>query len=182
MKQSPNYGHTPDKTKELILFIADFLKNQPTYGATLLNKALYFIDNLAYIKLGKPVSTLEYVKQRYGPTPKPSQFLAIKSEMINDGELEEKKSDWFGKVQIKCFGTREADITVFEKEEIVLINKVLDTLSGYNASAISNFSHGLMAWSLASMMEDLPLNTSLLSSKPPTEKSIQWAREKIAQL
>jgi len=32
------------KTTELVIYIADQLKDNPNYGATLLNKALYYTD------------------------------------------------------------------------------------------------------------------------------------------
>lgn len=173
------YGYPCDKTKELILYVAEFLADKPGYGATLLNKALYFIDNISYINTGKPISNLDYIKQEFGPTPKPSQFLKIKQEMLLDKELEEKKFDAFGRVQKKCFALRSPNLDVFDKNEIVIMDKVLNQLTEHNATSISNISHKVMAWEVASMMEDLPLNTYLLSSKSPTEEDVQWATEKI---
>ena len=175
-------GHNNDKTVELILYVASSLADQPAYGATLLNKALYFIDNIYYLKSGQPVSNLSYIKQDFGPTPKPSQFLAIKNAMIANNDLEEKKFDFFGKVQKKCFALRKPNVEVFEKEEIVLMDQVLNALSQHNATSISHLSHKVMAWELANKMEDLPLNTYFLTSTAPTDADLNWAKEKIASL
>ncbi len=167
------------KTKELFIYIAERLKDEPSYGATLLNKAFYFIDNLSYLNFKKPVSGLKYVKQDFGPTPKPSDFFSLRDELVDNEELEVMRSDFFGRVQTKYIPKRSVNTELFTKDEILLIDQVLAKLSGYNATGISNYSHTFLAWKLASNMEELPFYSFILTSKTPDESDILWAKNKI---
>ena len=58
-----------NKTEQLILYIANKLKDKPSYGSILLNKALYYIDNYHFLLYGNPISDFKYIKQRMGPIP-----------------------------------------------------------------------------------------------------------------
>ncbi|HEY5749663.1 MAG TPA: type II toxin-antitoxin system antitoxin SocA domain-containing protein [Chryseolinea sp.] len=85
-------GSTSPKTKELILYVAKRLDSKHNYGVTLLYKTLYFIDNISYLKRGKAISEFTYVKQAFGPTPEPRQFLSLRDVMVGSGEIEIKKA------------------------------------------------------------------------------------------
>lgn len=167
------------KTRELLLYVADRLKDVPNYGATLLNKVLYFIDHTNYLVNKRPISNLNYVKQDFGPTPMPSQFLPLKKSLIDSDEMAEIKSDFFGLVQKKCLPKRKANIDHFDKDEIILIDRVIAVVATHNASSISEISHRFLAWKLAENMEELPLHTFLLTSKAPSENDIAWAKSEI---
>lgn len=182
IKASTTLPENLDKTKELFVYVANRLKDKPTYGATMLNKALYFIDNLSYMKTGKPISGFKYVKQDFGPTPNPQHFLPIKESLIENKEIEEIKSDFFGRLQKKCIPLREPDIDKFSKEEIYLMDNLLAGIANHNATSISEFSHTFMAWELASNMDELPFFTFLLTSKLPSENDVNWATGKIKEI
>lgn len=167
------------KTRELLLYVADRLKDVPNYGATLLNKALYFIDHTNYLVKKESVSNFNYVKQDFGPTPIPSQFLPLKKSLIENDEMTEIKSDFFGLVQKKCLPKRKPNTDVFDKDEIILIDRVISVIASHNASSISEMSHRFLAWKLAENMEELPLHTFLLTSKAPTEGDVAWAKSEI---
>lgn len=173
---------TDPRTVELVLYVAEKLNNQPTYGATLLNKALYLIDNIAYLKLEHPISKLNYIKQDRGATPMPSQFLSLRDELIKENYLKEVKADFFGFVQKKYVPLRQANVNVFEKEEIVLIDQVLEMLATHNASTVSNLSHKHVSWQVSENMEELPFYSFLLTSRPPNELDLKWAQEEIRKL
>lgn len=175
-----NPAQVSQKTKELVIYIAEKLKDNPNYGAVLLNKALYYIDNVCYLKEYKTVSDFKYIRQQNGPTPKPNQFLALKQGLIDSGEMEEVKVDFFGKIQKRCVAKREADVSFFDENELVLIEQVLNNLADHNATSISNVTHGLMAWDFAGDKEELPFYTFMLSSAPPKESDIVWAKSQIA--
>ena len=170
---------TNAKTRELLLYVADRLKDLPNYGATLLNKVLYFIDHTNYLVKGHPISNLGYVKQDFGPTPKPSQFLPLKKSLIDNDEMTEIRSDFFGLVQKKCLPKRKPNTDVFDKDEIILIDQVITVVATHNASSISEISHRFLAWKLAENMEELPFYTFLLTSKVPTENDLSWAKSEI---
>lgn len=171
-----------EKTRELILYVTEKLKDEPTYGATLLNKALYFIDNISYLNSGKPISELRYIKQEHGPTPRPKDFLPLREDMVAEGELREEKMDFFGRVQKKYIPQRTSNTEFFSKEEVMLIDNVLSKICKANATDISEFTHTFLAWQLAEHMEELPYFTFLLTSTEPAPADIEWANTQIASL
>ena len=55
--------------RELILFIADRCEDEPTFGATKLNKILFYADFLSYALYGEPIAGVTYRKLERGPVP-----------------------------------------------------------------------------------------------------------------
>jgi hypothetical protein len=172
-------GNKNLKSKELILYISSRLKDKHNYGSTLLNKSLYFIDSMSYLKKGMPISHFEYIKQKFGPTPKPAQFLQIKDELITKKEMDVVDVNYFGREQKKFRALREPDMSVFSSDEINIINSVLDSICDTNAVDISEYSHKFIAWQFASEKESLPYYTFLLSNKEPEPQDHEWAKRSM---
>jgi hypothetical protein len=167
------------RTTELIIYISDKLKNKSNYGSTLLSKALCFIDAMSYLKTGKPISNLTYIKQEFGPTPEPSKYLSIRDHLTKTEELEKVETFYFGKKQTKFIAAREANIRVFDTDEIVLIDDVLESICELNAATISDFTHQFISWIFANHKEELPFYTFLLSKTEPEKKDYTWANQAI---
>jgi len=169
------------KTKELVLYIANRLSSKNNYGLTLLNKSLYFIDSICYLKRGKGISNFTYVKQAFGPTPEPRQFLSLRDTMVASGDIEVTESEFFGRLQKRFVAKREPNVDVFTVEEIVIIDDVLSNIEDFNGAQISEMSHQFPAWKAAADREELPYFTFLLSSKTPSDSDIEWAKAAIAE-
>ena len=167
------------KTIELVVYIASKLNDKPNYGSTLLGKALYFIDSVNYLKTGKPITELTYIKQEKGPTPNPNKFLSIRDALVANGDLEKIEMDYFGRTQQKFIAKREPNINVFTKEEIFLIDGVLESICDHNATEISELSHLFLAWNIAENKEELPFHSFLLDIEDPTDKDLEWANKEI---
>jgi hypothetical protein len=167
------------KTVELIIYISSRLKDKLNYGSTLLGKSLYLIDSMSYLKTGKPLTDLTYIKQERGPTPEPSKFLSIRDSLIANGDLAKINADYFGRMQVKFIAKREPKIDVFEKDEIVLINDVIESISDRNASEISDYTHQFIAWIFSNHKEELPFYTFLLTHSEPELKDYKWANRSI---
>lgn len=167
------------KTTELIIYIANRLKDKPNYGSTLLGKSLCLIDSMSYLKKGAPISDLTYIKQERGPTPDPAKFLSIRDSLVEKNELEKVNTVYFGRNQIRFIAKREPDVKVFEKEEIVLINDVIESISDHNATEISDYTHTFISWIFAQHKEELPFYAFLLTHTEPDSKDYQWAKKSI---
>lgn len=163
------------KTKELIIYIASKLSSHDNYGGTVLNKALYFVDNISYLKTASPVSKLTYIKQDFGPTPEPSLFLSLREELINAGEAEMVEVEYFGRIQKKLMPKRNADLTHFTAVEVELVDSIVLMLKDWNGTQASEISHQFPAWQAAKNKESLPYFTFLLSSKEPSPSDVEWA-------
>lgn len=168
------------KNEELLLYVTSKLKDCPNFGSVLLNKVLYYIDNIHYLKHGTPVSSFSYIKQELGPTPDPHVFLLVREKMIKEGKLCVENVEKYGKIQKRLVAMKNPRIEMFSPSEIELIDMVIGDCRDFTASQISNFSHREMAWKLATLFEELPLFTYLLTQSEITEDDITWGRDKIS--
>jgi len=166
-----------EKTTELILYVADQLKDNPNYGAIQLNKSLYYIDMMQYLTSGTTITDLQYVHQKNGPTPEPGRFMKLLQLLEEGGGIETIQVPFFNYKQKKILPKRPPNIAVFEKEEIVLINDVLKKMGDMSAKEASDLTHTLLAWKLSKNMEPLPNFTFLLTAKDPDIKDYEWARQ-----
>jgi hypothetical protein len=163
------------KTEDLVIYICYKLHVNDNFGAVTLNKILYFIDNLHYLLYGKPISNFKYIKQERGPTPEPSHFLALKDKLISEGRLEEIEVDYFGKLQKKLISKSEPDLKCFAKEEIFMIENVIDSMGSFDAKTLSDFTHNQINWQVAELKEELPFYSYLLTEEDLTPEDIEWA-------
>ncbi len=132
------------KFKEVLLYILNKVGSKPNIGETVIYKLLYFIDFDFYEKYEEQLIGATYMKNQYGPTP--IEFAKIIEQMINKGEIEKVKSDYFNYPQTKYLPRNKPDLTKFKAIEIEVIDDVLNKLSDMNASQISDYSHGDIPW------------------------------------
>jgi hypothetical protein len=71
MSMKPKLPRQPkpdrEKLRELILHVARRSEGDIAFGVTKLNKLLFFIDFLACLRFGKPITGEEYQKLDNGP-------------------------------------------------------------------------------------------------------------------
>lgn len=132
------------KFKETLLYILGKVGAKPNVGETVLYKLLYFIDFNYYEKYEEQLIGATYIKNHHGPTP--IEFQAIVNEMIETKEIEVVKSKYFQHLQKKYLPHRKPDLSVFNANEIKMIDDVLQKLSDMNASTISEYSHQDIPW------------------------------------
>jgi hypothetical protein len=165
------------KTRELIIYLTSKLKDKSDYESILLEKALYLIDSISYIRKGKPITDFKYIKENHGPSP--AQLPSISKNLVANGELQKIKAEYPGGTHFKWIAAREPDIEVFEKDEILLINDVLERISNQKVTDISDFPHNLLGWMVANDKEEIPYYTSLFISKKPEAKDYEWALKAV---
>lgn len=132
------------KFKQVLLYILGKVGAKPNVGETVLYKLLYFIDFNYYEKYEEQLIGATYIKNHHGPTP--IEFHSIINEMIECGEIEVVKSKYFQHLQKKYLPHKEPDLSLFNANEIRVIDDVLQKLSGMNASTISEYSHLDVPW------------------------------------
>jgi len=159
-----------NKFKELMLYIADRCSDDPDYGATKLNKILFYSDFYSYGLLGQPITGATYFKLDKGPAPK--SLLPVRSQMESDGDIVIHKKNRFGKEQHRVVPLREADLSNFTAKEIAIVDQVIAKFCGANADKVSLFSHREMSWQLANIREDIPYETVFICNDPLTETEI----------
>jgi hypothetical protein len=162
--------------RELVLYVCQKCATDPKFGATKLNKILYFSDFLAYATLGEPITGFEYQRLVNGPAPR--RMLPMREEM-------EKRRDLGfqivplrgGRTQHRAINLRAPDLGVFTAAQIALVDRVIEELWDLDAEAVSELSHRMMGWKLADLGETIPYETVFISSEPLTEADVQRARE-----
>lgn len=152
------------KFRELVLHVASRLEGDPTYGATKLNKVLFYADFFYYGEHGTPITGATYQKLRFGPAPR--ELLRIRDELIKSGDAALKVSRYLGSTQKRLVALRDPYLVVFSSDEIELVDEVIETLRSVPAGEVSRISHYHLGWQLAEEGEDIPYFTVFLSGAP----------------
>jgi len=166
-----------DKFKELVLYVAEKCADDPTFGATKLNKILYFSDFYAYAEFGSPITGATYQKVPHGPAPR--QLISAREELGNTGDICERKATYHGYPQERIIPTRGVNLDLFTAKEIALVDDVIQKLWEINAANISDYTHRLAGWRIAEDGEDIPYESVFLSDEGLTEDDINRAKELI---
>jgi len=132
------------KFKQVLLYILNKVGSKANIGETVLYKLLYFTDFDFYEKYEEQLIGATYIKNLHGPTP--LEFKKIIARMIKDKEVEKVKSDYFNFPQTKYLPLIKPDLSNLSAREIEIINNVLNKLSDYNATQISEYSHNDVPW------------------------------------
>lgn len=156
------------KFVELLLFVSDRCLTDPGFGATKLNKILYFADFLAFERLGQPITGAEYFKLPNGPAPR--ALLPIRQELIVSRELALKERPIVDHVQERTVALRAPDLSVFSAAEIALVDAVIEEFTGASAAEVVAESHKRsVGWLLVGEQETIPYATALI--EPPGDLS-----------
>lgn len=164
-----------DRFRELILYLSLLSEGDPAFGATKLNKLLFFSDFIAYLVLGKSISGEEYQCLEYGPAPR--RLLPVTREMEEQGWIAQREQFFYGRKLRRTFALREPNLDIFTPREIDLVNKVIDSLSEKNASQVSELSHLFVGWKCAEYGEAIPYEAALVGTRRPNQEEITYGLE-----
>jgi uncharacterized phage-associated protein len=178
MTQHGAKGQQPDarKMEELILYLASLSEFDPHFGATKLNKLLFYCDFTAYSRFGKSMTGYDYQRWDHGPRPK--ELDKLMAEMHQKKSLATEFRQRFDYPQHRSYALRDADLSLFTVEELSLIHFVVEKYKDMNARGISEESHGFIGWKLAGTHETIPYSVSKIRTKPeltPTQE--HYAKE-----
>ncbi len=163
-----------DKLKELIVYLAKRSADDAFFGATKLNKLLFFSDFLAYGQLGAPITGATYQRLKWGPAPR--QLLPIQRAMQREGSVVVKRESAF--TPDKTMPLREADLSLFTPQEIAIVDEVLTALKDDNATMVSERSHRFsVGWQVAGDQEEIPYETVFLYGGDVHPAAIERGRQ-----
>src|SRR5207248_11009368 len=112
----------PDERKlaELILYISQKCANDPTFGATKLNKILCYSDFVFYAYYDRGITNVEYQKLPNGPAPR--RLIPVRDKLIKNGDLALQevvlKS---GETQKRTVNVRSPNLELFTGAEIAMV-------------------------------------------------------------
>lgn len=180
----PDYGSADpaaeQKLAELILYVAQKCAGDDTFGATKLNKVLFFSDFLSYRYRGTAITGVRYMKLDNGPAPQ--ILVPVRNNLISSNFAEEVSMVFRGRLQKRLVAKRPADLSMFSADDIALVDEVIDDLRGQTAREVSRLSHR-MAWKVAEDDQGLiPYQASLLSDREPKPSDFDWSRQMIQEI
>ena len=168
-----------ERLRELILYVSEQCASDPKFGATKLNKILYFSDFISFAERGKPITGAEYMRLGKGPVPK--RLVPVREELRKAKHLEVKVADYYGHDQKRPIAKRQPDLKSFAAEDISIVDRVIRLLWDKTAEECSDLSHGV-AWNGADNEESIPYEAAYMSDEALTQDDLNAAQEMIAQL
>jgi hypothetical protein len=164
------------KLREAILYISDKCSADPKYGATKLNKILFYADFESFRCRGVSVTGAEYIRLEHGPAPK--RMKPLREQMIESGELTIKKLPVYNHTRDVPIALRRPDINGnFNAEDISVVDKVIEVVDQFGAGQLSKASHFGVPWQVIREGELIPYELIHVSSEAPSPRDIERTQE-----
>lgn len=166
----------PDDQKlaELMLYIAYKSQDDPKFGATKLNKLLFYSEFVAYRDFGDSITGHDYVRRKNGPVPK--RLLPVRDRLCKSRQAKLIAVDYMGMPQHRLVPMRMPDLRCFHPEEIETVDRMLELFKDYNGSEISLRSHDFVGWLLAEDGDVIPYEVALIEKRPLSEPEREYGR------
>jgi transcriptional regulator with XRE-family HTH domain len=153
-----------NKFKNVLLYILERCAGKPNVGETVLYKLLYFSDFNYYELYEEHMTGAMYRKLPYGPVPQ--KMDAIINQLIDKGQLQRVKTEYHGYSQVRYLPLEKPDLTELRASEKEIIDRVIDQMSDWSASAISNYSHKDMPWLASKEGEEINYELAFYRESP----------------
>jgi hypothetical protein len=157
----------PGRFKDVVLYVAESLADDPTFGSTKLNKILYFADTDAYRELGEPITGAVYQRNLYGPTA--IEYPQMIDEMQKEALITVRRARVVDHEQdvIKSTGQFPPRMEQFIAAQRSILDARIAEFRLYNNTQSSDRSHERSAgWLVFNQGETIPYRTSLISPEP----------------
>lgn len=133
-----------DKFKNILLYILSQCAGKPNVGETVLYKLLYFSDFNYYELYEEHLTGATYCKLPYGPVPE--KIDVVINQMIDEGQLQRVKTDYNDCPQTRYLPLVKTDLTQLKASEKEVVDRVIEQMGDWSATAISNYAHKDMPW------------------------------------
>jgi hypothetical protein len=170
-----------EKFKVLVLYVIWRTGEVRDFGATKLNKVLWFSDARAFEALGKSITGETYVRQKFGPVPQ--HINSVLTELQHEGLIQSWSEPYFDFEVSRYRAHQPPDTSAFSADELGLIDWWIKHVSEeHSAASISEASHDY-AWKIAKLGEELPFHAFLASRiRQPRDEELEWAKAAADQL
>ncbi|WP_029278602.1 type II toxin-antitoxin system antitoxin SocA domain-containing protein [Pedobacter borealis] len=153
-----------NKFKNVLLYILEHCAGKPNVGETVLYKLLYFSDFNYYELYEEHLTGAKYKKLPYGPVPQ--KLDAIINQMVEMNQLQKIKTTYKGYPQKRYLPLEKADLTLLKASEKDVIDKVIEQMSNWSATAISDYSHKDLPWEVTEEGKDISYNLAFYRELP----------------
>ena len=152
------------KFKNVLLYILEHCAGKPNVGETVLYKLLYFSDFNYYELYEEHLTGAKYRKLPYGPVPQ--KLDAVIDQMIEKGQLQRVKTTYHGLPQTRYLPLIKADLTELRASEKEVIDRVIEQMSDWSATMISEYSHKDLPWEATEEGKDISYNLAFYRELP----------------
>jgi len=166
-----------EKLGELVLYIALKSETDPFFDAAKLEKLLFNCDFSAHLRLGKPITGVEYVRIDRGPSP--GSLKSIQEELEASGSLKVRSIRFFQYGRSKTIALREPDLDLFSASEIAIVDGVISAAEGLSAADMTEKKQEFTSWKLAEPGETIPYETALLGSGTSSSSEVRGLAESL---
>lgn len=166
-----------------MLYVAAKCETHRRFGATKLNKILFFADFAAYEQRGKSITGAAYQRLPAGPAPvelKPAEAELVQSQRA---VVRTAPIPGWSHPEKRLVALKPPDLSLFDGEEIAIVDAVIDDLEDATAADVSEMTHRLPGWQLAKDGEEIPYFTAFLPAErlPLTDAERKRAEEVVAR-
>ena len=132
------------KCKNILLYILERCAGKPNVDETVLYKLMYFSDFNYYEKFEEHLSGMNHRKLPSGPVP---QFLDdVLNRMIADEQIYRIKTTFQHLPHTRFLPLTKPVLTNLKASEKDVIDRVIDQMSDWSSSTLTNYSHKDMPW------------------------------------
>jgi hypothetical protein len=180
MAREREFEWKPGRFKDVVLYIAEQLADDPTFGSTKLNKILYFVDTNAYRQLGEPITGALYQRNRHGPTA--IEYLPMVGELESDQYVTVSRArvvDHEQEIVRPTGKVKKPDMAQFSAAERRILDETIAEFRGYTNTRSSDESHKRSAgWLTRELGETIPYVSSLIDPEPLDAQALAGLRTK----
>lgn len=171
-----------EKFKALVHYIIWKAGDEDGFGATKLNKVLWFGDARLFATRQKSITGASYIREKYGPVPK--AIMPVRQELVNSGAIKQWRDQYHGRQAWRFKALVPPNVSVFSEEELQTVNWWIDHIAkDHTANSISEESHDY-GWEIAAMGEELPFHAFLAwrIQEEPSKEAMEWAVSRAKEL
>ena len=169
------------KLKELVLYIADKCKDDPSFGATKLNKILFLSDINSYASTGKPITDSIYIHKPNGPVAK--RLLPAVHSLKKEKRAETQEDEYFGYIRRRVVPLKGPNASLFDEKELKLVDTIIEQTRSMTATQLSEWTHSLKPWLLTTDGEEIPFFSVFGLYRLPVEADgINWAKKELQRI
>lgn len=171
-----------NKFRNIVHYVIWRAGDLPGFGATKLNKVLWFSDARMYVLTGSSITGAVYIRQKYGPVA--HQMLPVQSDLTSSGAIKIKRDRLYNRPITRFKALKAAKLVNCTEDEIQTINWWVDHIAkDHTAASISDESHDY-GWEIYEIGEEIPyrafLSERVREEMRPDDK--RWAEKRAKEL
>jgi hypothetical protein len=172
------FTYDEEKFAELVLYVAGRIADDPTGGATKINKILFAAECAHMRRFGRPITGAEYQKLPRGPAPR--RLVPVREQLVAQGDAELLADEYMGYPLDRLKPLRAPDTSRFSDDELRHVEQAVAALWGSTAAEASDLSHQEMGWRMVEEGETIPYEAALLARQVRVTDAMRRRAEHLA--